>query len=534
VIIDAALSRKLRGRRRGVAGILAALIMFAMVFTAGTGFFLTINSLKHNSDQALASRLSAMSQESQENMSVRVKVIAGGNLVVVVNNTGSVPSTIVDLFVTNPRGSLVSSYLSSSPQLNVTLPVSLPVGASTSMISGCTGKVGCNIRISSTAFTGGTSAFLVSVLTKVGNVFTVQYPTPLPLTYKNIILFTQNQVVEVDQGGSVINQNNESVVVGCYGCNTNLAAGGNILLAQVIATPSPVSAGATITVTGTVWNYSPYTASGVNFTLRGQYSGSASVLPDISTSSSKCGPTGTVAPGTSTVFTCSFTAKTTGGSTGGTVTFSGQASACILTGNTTTCNNGVLASSAIATSNPVQVGTIVSFGPWQLNYYYFTYTDKTHQSASSPAIIVHSDQYVALFVQLTNIYNSSLTVLDGSYLQFVSPGSDVNAYIVENGTISYTSNTFQNYGCIDSPPAAPLDLKSGQNCIKVAPGQTVTLAFAADAPYSTSWEWGTGGNPGGDSNVGCTVQIIIEYTLARGASYGIYAEDVPFQSVFIQ
>jgi hypothetical protein len=62
----------------------------------------------------------------------------------------------------------------------------------------------------------------------------------------------------------------------------------------------------------------------------------------------------------------------------------------------------------------------------------------------------------------------------------------------------------------------------------------VTLAFAANAAYSTSWEWGTGGNPGGDSNVGCTVQIIIEYTLAKGSSYGIYAEDIPFQSVFIQ
>jgi len=534
MIIDSAPWRKRRSKRRGVAGILAALIMFAMVFTAGTGFFLTINSLKHNSDQALASRLSATSQENQENMSVRVKVISGGNLVVIANNTGSVPSSIVDVFVTNPQGHLVSSYLNSTPQLNVTLPVSLPVGGSTSMISGCTSKIGCNIKITSGAFTGGTSAFLVSVLTKLGNIFTVQYPTPLPLTYKNVVLITQNQVVEVDQGGSVINQNNESIVVGCYGCTTNLAAGGNILLAQVVATPSPVSAGGTITVTGTVWNYSPFTASGVNFTLRGQYSGSASVVPDISAASSKCGSTSTIAPGTSTVFTCSFTAKTAGGSTGGTVTFSGQAAACMLTMNTTTCNNGVLANSAIATSNPVQVGTIVSFGPWQLNYYYFSYTDSSHQSPTSPAVITHSDQYVALYVQLTNIYNSSLTVLDGSYLQFVSPGSDVNEYIVENGTISYSSNSFQNYGCIDSPPAAPLNLKSGQNCITVAPGKTVTLAFAAGAPFSTSWEWGSGGNPGGDSNVGCTVQIIIEYTLSRGGTYGIYAEDIPFQSVFIQ
>ena len=521
-------------RRRGIAGILAALIMFAMLFTAGAAFFLSINSLKHVSDQALAGRLDSNAQVSDENLSLRVRILSGGSLWLTVNNTGTVPSTLEDVFITGPTGKLVSSYLSSGPALNVSLPLALAPGASTSKVSGCkTGYVGCDISISSSSFTGGTGFFLASVLTKLGNVFSIQHPTPSPRTLKNVVLYNENFVNQVNAGNQVVNLSNQSVVVGCYGCKTNLNSGGNILVTQVIAAPSPVSAGGTITVTGTVWNYSPYTASAVNLTLSAQYSGSASVTPDISTTSAPCGTTTSIPPGTSGAFICSFTAKTSGGSTGGTVTFSGTATSCVLTGNTTTCTNGALIRSAVASSNPVQVGTIVSFGPWQLNYYYFTYTDKTHGS-SYPAIITGSDQYVALYVQLTNIYNKSLTVLAGSYLQFVSPGSDVNEFIVENNTISYTTNSFTAYGCNDAPPATPIDSVSGQHCIVVQPGKTVTLAFAASTAAGTSWEWGTGGNPGGDNNVGCTVQIIIEYALSSSGSYTIYAEDIPFQSVFIQ
>jgi len=531
-----------RNHRKGVAGILAALLMFAMVFTAGAGYFMAVNTYKHTSDQALVDRLDSLGQAAEENLSLRVRVISGGSIWLTVNNTGGVPVALEDIFVTNPLGKLVSnaqppnspsSYLSKSPDLNVTLPFTLSPGASSSEIRGCATVVGCDIKVSSASFGGGTSAFLLSVLTAQGNIFSVQYPTPQAGTLKNVIIVNQNFVTQVNAGNTVVNWYNQSSIVNCYGCTTNLNAGGNILVLQIIASPSPVSDGATISVTGTVWNYSPFTASGINLTLTAQYAGSASVTPDISGSFAKCGTTTSLPAGASAPFTCTFVAKTSGGSTGGTVTFSGKAVACILTGTTSTCQGGSLATSALTTSNPIQVGTIVSFGPWQLNYYYFTYSDLTHQTPGSPAIISSSDQYVALYVQLTNIYNSSMTILDGSYLQFVSPGSDVNQYVVENNTISYTTNSFTAYGCVDSPPSAPLDLVSGQHCITVNPGQTITLAFAADAPASTSWDWGSGGSPSGAANVGCTVQIIIEYNLKSSGSYYIYAENIPFQSVFI-
>ena len=515
--------------------------MFAMVFTVGAGYFLSVNNLKHTSDQAMATRLDAQAQEAGENLSLRVKLLAGGGLWLTVNNTGRVPTTLDDVFVTSPAGKLLSlstlsnsSYLSRTPDLNVSLPLSLAPGASTAKVSGCGSSAGCDVKVTTAALGGGTpSAFLISVLTSLGNVFSVQYPTPSP-TLKNILVINQNFVDVVDVGNSIVNLNNQQVIVNCYGCTTNLNQGGDILVAQVVATPSPVSDGDTITVEGTVWNYSPYTASQVNITLTATYAGIASVLPDISTTSELCGTTTTITTMSSASFACTFKAVSKGGATGGTVTFSGIAAACILTGTNSTCNGGSLTNSAEASSNPVQIGEIVTFGPWQLNYYFFSYTDKTHQTAGSPAVIAHGDQYVALYVQLTNIYNTSLTVLDGSYLQFVSPGTDVNAFIVENNTISYSSNSFTNYGCVDSPPSAPVDSVSGQNCITVAPGQSVTLAFAASAPAGSSWEWGSGGNPGGASNVGCTVQIIIEYDIQLGGTYSIYAENIPFQSVFIQ
>jgi len=492
-----------------------------MLFTAGAEYFLAINTLKHTSDQALASRLDTMSQQAEENLSLKV-ALQGGGVSLVVNNTGGTSSTLESVFLTGPTGKNITDYLVGSPGLSLRLPTSLGPGASSGSIS-----------IPGASIKGSTSAFLISVLTQLGNVFSVQYPTPSQ-TLKNIIVLNQNIVDQIDQGNTVVDQNNQNVIVGCFACSVNLNGGGDILLVQISATPSPTQSGGTITVAGTVYNYSPYTASSANLTLTAYYAGAASVLPDISSTPMQCGTTTSILSNSSVPFSCVFTAQSSSGATGGTVTFSGTATACVLTNKTTDCPGGTIVNSAATSSNPVQIGTVVSYGPWQLNYYFFTYTDKTHQTSSSPAIITHSDTYVALSVQLTNIFNSSMTLLDGSYLQFVSPGSDVNAYMVENNTVSYTTNSFTAYGCVDSPPGAPTDGVSGQQCITVSPGQTITLVFAASAPAGTSWEWGSGGNPGGDSNVGCTVQIIIEYDLPQGGVNAIYAENIPFQSVFIQ
>ncbi len=537
--------------RKALSGIIGAMILFAMIFTVGSSFFLLVNQYKHSVDQANAGRLSSMQEESLENLSLAVYRVSGGShnnwLWVEAYNTGGVPVTIIAVSVTNSAGHFVSNsntsskspYLVGQPDLNVSLPLTLGAGVNTTAMTGCTTGKGCSIGINPAALPGYTSGttVLVSLVTGSGNTFSAQYPMPRSTTMKNVVIVNQYLLDQSIVDESVVNLQNQNVVVGCYGCDTNLMAGGDILVTQITATPSPVPDGKTITVVATVWNFSPYTASVVNVTLHSVYTGSASVTPDLSKLSGTCGGPASIASEGSAPFTCTFIAHS--GGSNGAVSFVGSAKACDLTGNTTSCENGVSVTSSTASSNPVQIGNIVSFGPWQLNYYYFSYTDQQHQTQTPAALIADTDDYVALYVKLTNIYNLPLTILDGSYQQFVSPGTDVNAFIVENGTVNYAADTFTAYGCTDSPPGTPADFVAGQHCITVNPGGSVTLVFAAVSqgagaggnPTSNYWEWGTS-DPGG-SNVGCTVQIIIVSALQSGGSYSLSAQNIPFQSVFI-
>ena len=295
-------------RRKGLSGIIAAVILFAMFFTAGTGFFLAVNQFKHTADQANAGRLSSQQQASLENLALSAKVSSTadpwghiGDLWLTINNTGGVPSTIVSVFITNSTGRLLSNSLVTPPShylstdggvpgvggdLNVTLPLTLNVGASTSKVSGCKASVtGCDIGISKSSFLYTPhSTVLVSVLTSLGNVFSIPYPTPSLNTLKNVIVINQNQFNQENINQNQVDIVNQSETIGCSQCNFFLVAGGNILVTQITATPSPVANGKTINVTATVWDYSSYSAVDANVTLKSVYTGAASVLPDISAS----------------------------------------------------------------------------------------------------------------------------------------------------------------------------------------------------------------------------------------------------------
>ena len=365
--------------------------------------------------------------------------------------------------------------------------------------SGCKASVtGCDIGISKSSFLYTPhSTVLVSVLTSLGNVFSIPYPTPSLNTLKNVIVINQNQFNQENINQNQVDIVNQSETIGCSQCNFFLVAGGNILVTQITATPSPVANGKTINVTATVWDYSSYSAVDANVTLKSVYTGAASVLPDISASGERCGAKeASIAQEGFYVFTCTFTAQVSGTSYGF-VSFIGSAQACAQTGNTTTCSGGVLVTSATVVSNPVQVGNAISFGPWQSNYYFFTYTAKSQTTQSPAAAVASSDHYVAFYVKLVNTYTEPLTILDGSYLQFVSPGTDVSEYMVNGSAIKYTATpTFTANGRSDSPPVAPVDSVSGENCLTVDPGDSTTLLFAAASSGSGTWEWGSGTSPG--------------------------------------
>jgi hypothetical protein len=517
--------RKLE-RRRAVAGILAALILFAMLLTVGISYFLLINSSQQAADEAAATRQSSAHGLSQEQLSL-TPVLSGSTITLDVANSGGVSSTIVAAYVTSQSGLIFSatdgkSYFTGTPDLTYSLPLSLNVGESTTQMAGCA-AAGCNLVFQSYTYTSGT--VLLSVLTQDGNVFSTQYPSSFLTTITDIsgitsVLSTTETLSDIVTSSVTTYVTSDTTTISCYACTTTAVAGGNILVVTITASPSPVQTGQTITDSVTVWDYSAYQATGVTVTVGSEESGTGSVTATGGT----CATSLTISAESSKSCTATYSADAGGG--GGTAVFNAYAVGCIQTGTNVNCITGTTIQSATSTSNPVQIGNLVSVGPWALDFNYFDYTAVGHTTPSAAAIISGSDDYVGLQVNVTNTYNAPLTLLDYSYLQFISPGSDVNEFIVSSFSYSGTPS-FTQYTCTDSPPSAPTG-----TCTTVQPGHSVILDFAASSYGTNSWDWSTS-DPGGD-NVGCTVQIILAYSLQSGTSYQIYAQNVPFQSVFIQ
>jgi hypothetical protein len=494
-----------------------------------------------------------------------------------INNTGGIDSVVTSIYVSSLAGGMLSKsdstgspFLSATPDLNASLPITLDPGASTSVVGG-------NIQISPSAVPkceiinslgcGGQTVY-VSVLTQLGNIFTVSFPPHASVTQKNVLV-NQGLVQEYVVTQTVTSITQTNLVGGCQACVNGSYAGGNILVLLLTATPSPVQQGAKITVSATVWDYSANPAESVTVTLSATYSGSATVTPN--PSNYVCGSIATIASEGSQTVTCTFTAGE-GNLGGGTVTFAGEAAACIATGTGTTspCSTsepGTPATSSVTSSNPVQIGAAVSFGLWQPDFYVFYYTGCSGSSCLvSPScwtisptpcgagVISSSEKYVAVYVQVTNVASTPLTLLDGSYIQSVSPNVEFDLFMGCSGVLasicnlngystgasySATSGTFNAYGCTDSAPSAPADLDSGQNCVTVNQGQSVTLMFVAASPNTNTWSWGTA-NPGGTG--GENAYILLDFAACTSApsacssgsgTYAAASQGIPFEGVVV-
>ena len=532
------------------------------------------------SANAYSQRLALQAQASHENLTLKAKSgVSNGvdYLWLVINNTGGVSSVITSVYVSSLGGAMLtkststgSSFLSGSPDLNLSLPISLGPGASTSV-------GGDNLRILPSALPvcdvitskgcQGQTVF-VSVLTRLGNVFSVSYPAHNSVTQENILV-NQGLVNEYLVTQTVTSVTQTNLVGGCQQCVNGSYAGGNILVLLLTALPSPVQQGETITVSATVWDYSPYSANSVTVTLNAAYSGSASVTPDPNSPSYQCGSAFTISSQGSQTVTCSFTASQ-GNLGGGTVTFTGEADACIATGTGTSSpctvpSPGTPAESSVTSSNPVQVGAAVSYGLWQPNFYVFYYTGCSGSSCTvSPScwqisqhcgagVISGSEEYVAIFVQVTNVATTPLTLLDGSYIQSVSPNVEFDLFMGCSGVLasicnfngystgasySSSSGTFNGYGCADSAPSTPTDVP-GQNCVTVAQGQSVTIMFLATAPDSSIMTWSTS-NPGGSG--ASNAAILLDFAACTsapsvcssgGGTWVTASQQIPFEGVVV-
>ena len=147
--------------RRGISGIIAGVILFALLFSVGTSFFLLELNNNTTYDTALVGRQQTQQQNAQESLALTVGDI-GGYLTIDAFNQGSVIANVTAVIVYTP-GSGVSEYGASfssntTPSLPVIIAPQLTVTLTTPIV------------ISSS------DTYYVYVLTETGVSFTGVYP----------------------------------------------------------------------------------------------------------------------------------------------------------------------------------------------------------------------------------------------------------------------------------------------------------------------------------------------------------------------
>ena len=333
--------------RLGVAGILATIMLFALLFTVGLSYFLFVSQGTLATNQANAARQNALLQSGQEALLPKL-VLNGTTFVVSLNNTGGAPVTISSIYVDDNTGKLIGTFMGPAGTNASTWPISLAVGQSTKTLGGCAG-VGCsrNIALSGYSYTAGTPV-TVEIVTANGNTFSAPYPPPGATT-------TTSATID-----SVTTSVTSSVI----------GNGANALVAKMVATPSQTLAcSSCVTDTVTVYNYAASGVTGVTITMNTPaVTGTASVAV-----ASPCSPSpqsigaysGSGNP-PSVTFACTYSATT--GAVGGFASFSGSA-----TGTLT----GVSISSAEALSNSIQIGgssNVPTQGAFAANFFFLKYS----------------------------------------------------------------------------------------------------------------------------------------------------------------
>ncbi|MBI3023892.1 MAG: hypothetical protein HYY68_09270, partial [Thaumarchaeota archaeon] len=95
-----------QGQKKATAGIIAAVILFAMLFTVGSGFFVFVNSQNQLYVKSLTSRTNGMQENIYESLSV-TPILQSGNIKFYANNTGSLPVNVTAAFVLDTSGNVL-------------------------------------------------------------------------------------------------------------------------------------------------------------------------------------------------------------------------------------------------------------------------------------------------------------------------------------------------------------------------------------------------------------------------------------------
>lgn len=161
-------------RRKAVAGVLGAVLMFAMLFSVGTGFFIFINNSNLVYNQALTLRTNGVQSQLQEQLTISATAAGSGHIVFSVMNTGGVSLVVYQLFILTPGpASVLCSYgtgVTSNPvgcpagvtNTSPSIPVSVSPGMTTQTLD------------TQIAYVAGT--YVLKVVTQRGSTFSTTYP----------------------------------------------------------------------------------------------------------------------------------------------------------------------------------------------------------------------------------------------------------------------------------------------------------------------------------------------------------------------
>ncbi|TLX99252.1 MAG: hypothetical protein E6K95_09865 [Thaumarchaeota archaeon] len=144
-----------------MAGIISAVIMFSMLFSVGTGYFLFVNTTNTFYVKSLSDRTSAMQAQLNEALGVVSAAGSNNHLTLTVTNNAAISTNITGVLLIDPNKALYTFGVGLSSNTTPALPIGLSQGGSATVDT-------------SLLIVAGT--YTIKVLTQRGNAFSATYP----------------------------------------------------------------------------------------------------------------------------------------------------------------------------------------------------------------------------------------------------------------------------------------------------------------------------------------------------------------------
>ncbi len=171
-------------RRRGIAAIVGAVILFTMLFTIGTSYFLFVNNANSAYEQSLLKAGSQVQAGLNENIVVTTALVSSvGDVGFYLNNTGGQTVTLQSVFLVDSNSVVLSCFgtgITPPTGLTCSNVIGHSVGTGTALfpiaLSPGQGRPLTSEGIYDLGSACDTKVCDVKVVTSNGNIFTATYP----------------------------------------------------------------------------------------------------------------------------------------------------------------------------------------------------------------------------------------------------------------------------------------------------------------------------------------------------------------------